>query len=59
MTRDDFDYALENTRVILARAECDYRAPAHFGDAANAGPITRGASAKAWSGMSRWSPASC
>jgi acyl-CoA thioester hydrolase len=21
-----------NTRVILARAECDYRAPAHFGD---------------------------
>jgi len=22
-----------HTRVILARAECDYRAPAHFGDA--------------------------
>ena len=21
-----------NTRVIIARAECDYRAPAHFGD---------------------------
>ena len=21
-----------HTRVILARAECDYRAPAHFGD---------------------------
>src|SRR3954470_17703950 len=22
-----------HTRVIIARAECDYRAPAHFGDA--------------------------
>src|SRR6185312_15860445 len=24
--------ASPHTRVILARAECDYRAPAHFGD---------------------------
>src|SRR5262249_24591713 len=25
-------WASPHTRVILARAECDYRAPAHFGD---------------------------
>jgi len=30
--RDLTGWPSPHTRVILARAECDYRAPAHFGD---------------------------
>jgi acyl-CoA thioester hydrolase len=30
--RDVTGAASPHTRVIIARAECDYRAPAHFGD---------------------------
>jgi acyl-CoA thioester hydrolase len=30
--RDVTDTASPHTRVIVARAECDYRAPVHFGD---------------------------
>jgi len=30
--RDVTGTASPHTRVIIARAECDYRAPAHFGD---------------------------
>src|SRR5262245_59366143 len=30
--RDITGAASPHTRVIIARAECDYRAPAHFGD---------------------------